>query len=106
VVTLQSDRNLSLALTPAPQPTPPADPASPSSGLVLRFEGTSWIRVTDARTGRQLYEGTVPSGTQLSYPLPVVVRVGNAGAVRAFVNGQDQGRMGNVGQVVTQRFER
>jgi len=104
-ITLQSDRNLSLALTPAPQPIPPANPAGLSSGLVLRFEGTSWIRVTDARTGRQLYEGTVPGGTQLSYPLPVVVRVGNAGAVRVFVNGQDQGRMGNVGQVVTRRFE-
>jgi cytoskeleton protein RodZ len=34
----------------------------------------------------------------------VVVRAGNAGVVRVFVNGQDQGRMGNVGQVVTQRF--
>ncbi|WP_333659991.1 DUF4115 domain-containing protein, partial [Meiothermus cerbereus] len=77
---------------------------TPSTGLVLRLEGTSWIRVTDARTGRQLYEGTVPGGTQLSYPLPVVVRAGNAGVVRVFVNGQDQGRMGNVGQVVTQRF--
>jgi len=119
VLSLQSSRNLSLALTPlppAPPPTPtapstpetpsPASPASPtpSTGLVLRLEGTSWIRITDARTGRQLYEGTVPGGTQLSYPLPVVVRAGNAGVVRVFVNGQDQGRMGNVGQVVTQRF--
>lgn len=117
VLTLQNDRNLSFALTPVPPapsatpsiPTPPgvttpANPAAPTGGLVLRFEGTSWVRITDARTGRPLYEGTVPSGTQLSYPLPVVVRVGNAGAVRAFVNGQDQGRIGNVGQVVTQRF--
>uniref|UniRef100_A0A7C3DIL5 DUF4115 domain-containing protein n=1 Tax=Meiothermus ruber TaxID=277 RepID=A0A7C3DIL5_MEIRU len=117
VLTLQTDRNLSFALTPvppassAPEPpapgtVPPTNPTSPTptTGLVLRLEGTSWIRVTDGRTGRLLYEGTVSSGTQLSYPLPVVVRVGNAGVVRAIVNGQDRGRMGNVGQVVTQRF--
>ncbi len=115
VLTLQTDRNLSFALTPlppAPSSSPPQPPApgntppvpTPTAGLVLRLEGTSWVRVSDGRTGRLLYEGTVPSGTQLSYPLPVVVRVGNAGAVRAIVGGQDRGRMGNVGQVVTQRF--
>jgi len=105
-LTLQTDRNLSFALTPAPGTTPPANPTvpTPSAGLVLRLEGISWVRVTDARTGRLLYEGTVPGGTQLNYPLPVVVRVGNAGVVRAIVNGQDRGRMGNMGQVVTQRF--
>lgn len=108
VLRLQSDRNLSFALTPVPpaaQPTPTPPPANPTgAGLVLRLEGTSWLRVTDGRTGRLLYEGTVSAGTQLSYPLPVVVRVGNAGVVRAIVNGQDRGRMGNIGQVVTQRF--
>ncbi|GIW26554.1 RodZ domain-containing protein [Meiothermus sp.] len=117
VLTLQSDRNLSFALTPIPPtppaspaapttpgPTPPTNPATPTTGLVLRLEGTSWIRVTDARTGRPLYEGTVPGGTQLSFPLPVVVRAGNAGVVRVIVGGQDRGRMGNVGQVVTQRY--
>ncbi len=118
VLSLQTNRNLSFALTPvppAPAPstseppatTPPANPATPTpnAGLVLRLEGTSWIRITDARTGRQLYEGTVSSGTQLSYPLPVVVRAGNAGVVRVIVNGQDRGRMGSVGQVVSLRYE-
>lgn len=113
-LTLQNDRNLSFALTPVPPPAPsPAQPPAPaippatpipSTGLVLRLEGTSWIRVTDPRTGRQLYEGTVSSGTQLNYPLPVVVRVGNAGAVRVILNGQDRGLMGSVGQVVVQTF--
>lgn len=117
VLTLQSDRNLSFALTPVPPapppnpaapptpgPTPPPNLATPTTGLVLRLEGTSWIRVTDARTGRPLYEGTAPGGTQLSFPLPVVVRAGNAGVVRVIVGGQDRGRMGNVGQVVSQRY--
>ncbi|MCS7068131.1 MAG: DUF4115 domain-containing protein [Meiothermus sp.] len=117
VLTLQSDRNLSFALTPVPPspppnpaaPTtpaspPPASPTTPTNGLVLRLEGTSWLRVTDARTGRALYEGTVPGGTQLSFPLPVVVRAGNAGVVRVIVAGQDRGLMGSVGQVVSLRF--
>lgn len=111
ILSLQSDRNLSFALTPVPPtaqptPTPPSPPPTnpTGAGLVLRLEGTSWLRVTDGRTGRLLYEGTVPGGTQLSYPLPVVVRAGNAGAVRVIVNGQDRGRMGSVGQVVTLRY--
>lgn len=108
VLNLQSDLNLSFALTPVPpaaQPAPSPPPTSPTSaGLVLRLEGTSWLRVTDGHTGQPLYEGTVPAGTQLSYPLPVVVRVGNAGVVRAIVDGQDRGLMGSIGQVVTQRF--
>jgi cytoskeleton protein RodZ len=109
VLTLQSDRNLSFALTPippapmAPQPPAPATPI-PTTGLVLRLEGTSWIRVTDPRTGRLLYEGTVLGGTDLSYPLPVAVRVGNAGAVRVILDGQDRGLMGRTGQVVVQTF--
>ncbi|WP_119360823.1 DUF4115 domain-containing protein, partial [Meiothermus luteus] len=78
---------------------------TPASGLVLRFEGTSWLRVTDGRTGRTLFEGTVGPGTQQSYPLPVNVRVGNAGAVRAILNGRDLGIMGSPGQVVNRRFE-
>jgi len=119
VLTLQNDPNLSFALTPNPpapapstaEPPPGTMPSAnstlptPSTGLVLRLEGTSWIRVTDARTGRQLYQGTVSSGTQLNYPLPAVVRAGNAGVVRVIVNGQDRGRMGSVGQVSTVRYE-
>ncbi|RMH54088.1 MAG: DUF4115 domain-containing protein, partial [Deinococcus-Thermus bacterium] len=57
------------------------------------------------RTGRTLFEGTVGPGTQQSYPLPVNVRVGNAGAVRAILNGRDLGIMGSPGQVVNRRFE-
>ncbi|MBF6596522.1 MAG: DUF4115 domain-containing protein [Thermaceae bacterium] len=132
VITLQQDRNLVFSLqrtlpppTPGASTTPtnpagtasstPANPASPanptpttatptpSTGLVLQFEGNSWIRVSTP-SGTQLFEGQPAKGTQLSYPLPVVVRVGNALAVRAIVNGQDRGLMGSEGQVVTQRF--
>jgi len=124
VVTLNQDRNLSIALTPAtpaatappttPTTTPPTITASPTtptpttpvptSGLVLRIDGKSWIRVSNARTGARIYEGIPAQGTQLNYPLPVLVRAGNAGAVRVFVNGQDRGLMGEAGKVSVQQF--
>ncbi|MDW8090222.1 MAG: DUF4115 domain-containing protein [Meiothermus sp.] len=109
VLDLQTDRNLRLTLTPLPanpSPTQPSpSPGTPPSGLLLRFEGTSWLRVADGRTGQILFEGTAGPGTQQSYPLPVNVRVGNAGAVRVILNGRDLGVMGNPGQVVNRRFE-
>lgn len=116
VVTLANDRNLSVALKPVPSapaapapnaanpaPAPGSSPAAPSTGLVLRFEGNSWVRVTTPG-GTPLFEGQPAKGTQQTYSLPVVVRVGNAQAVRVILNGQDRGLMGQAGQVVTQRF--
>lgn len=111
---LLTDQNLTVRLEvakppAAPQATPPAGttpaPTAQPSGntLVLRVEQTSWIRVTTL-DGRQLYEGTARPGTQLSFPLPVNVRTGNGGGVRAVVQGQDRGLMGGVGQVVQRRF--
>lgn len=127
VITLKQNKNLSVALTPvvAATPTPPSatpttpttppavtndpnaptpTPTVPTAGLALRMDGKSWIRVINARTGQRIYEGIPAQGTQLSYPLPVIVRAGNAGAVRVFVNGQDRGLMGEVGKVSVQRY--
>ncbi|RDI96657.1 helix-turn-helix domain-containing protein [Meiothermus sp. QL-1] len=104
VLRLQSDHSLSLSLRPLPTSPAPSQPPA-GRGLVLRLEGTSWLRITDGRDGRLLYEGTVRAGTELSYPLPVVVRAGNAGAVRVVLDGRDLGLMGQTGQVVTRRFE-
>lgn len=127
VVTLRENRNLLISLNPGGASKPstsasganpatpqaganpatsanPATPAqTPSTGLVLRFEGNSWIRVTTP-DGRQLFQGVPAKGVQQTYPLPVVVRVGNAQAVRVIVNGQDRGLLGGNGQVVSRRF--
>ncbi|WP_018466855.1 helix-turn-helix domain-containing protein [Calidithermus timidus] len=107
---LFADQNLTVRLeavkpSPAPPNTSPQSTPQPSANtLVLRIEQPSWIRVTSL-DGRQLYEGIAPAGTQLTYPLPVNVRTGNAGGVRVIVQGQDQGLMGAVGQVVQRRFD-
>lgn len=124
-LSIAGDRNLSIALKPsvaAPTspssnpttsstPTNPSNPATPTpvpldpnSSVVLKMVGRSWIRVVNARTGQELYEGIPAKGAQLSYPLPVVVRSGNAGAIQVVVNGQDRGLMGKEGQVASQRY--
>lgn len=117
-LTINTDRNLTVALKPSPatsptaavtpDSTPPATPsvtpANPKNGLVLNLVGRSWVRVVDAKTGKGLYEGIPAKGTQLSFPLPVVVRSGNAGAIEILVNGQSRGLMGKEGQVANQRY--
>lgn len=127
-LSINGDRNLSIALkansatlptTPSTNPsTPstqtPANPSSPTAptsitidpnnSVVLSMVGRSWIRVVNATTGQELYEGIPAKGAQLSYPLPVVVRSGNAGAIQVVVNGQNRGLMGKEGQVASQRY--
>ncbi|MDX2003849.1 MAG: DUF4115 domain-containing protein [Meiothermus sp.] len=130
VLTLDTDRNLSVALkrtptapatpgTPAanpsttPSPANPANPANPAQpaqqptqggAITIRMDGRSWIRVVNPVTGQELYEGIPAQGAQLNYPSPVLVRAGNAGAVRVIVAGQDRGLMGREGQVLSQRY--
>lgn len=106
---LLTDQSLTVRLEVARLPSPPQNtspqptPQPGTNTLVLRVEQPSWIRVTSL-DGRQLYEGIAPAGAQLTYPLPVDVRTGNAGGVRVIVQGQDRGLMGAVGQVVQRRF--
>lgn len=81
----------------APQ-TSLASPASTAGSLVLRFEGKSWVRITNP-AGQRLYEGIPATGTTLTFDVPVVVRAGNAGVVRVNLNGKDLGLMGNKDEV-------
>jgi hypothetical protein len=100
-----------LAPKPAPSSARPGT-ASATGGVpgasALRVEivtdRESWIRaVVD---GRRAFERLVPSGA--SIPLTadegIVVRIGDGGGVRLRVNGQDLGRAGRDGEVVTRRF--
>ena len=105
-VDLSEDRELVVNLEPLPKPETVVE-ATPVAAqeVVLRFEGRSWVRVTTPE-GERLFEGILEEGDELKYPLPVVVRVGNAGAVRAVVAGEDQGLMGRRGEVVERTFAR
>ena len=96
------------APTDAPAPPPPApdpapEPAAPTVPieLVLTLESPSWLEVV--ADGVVVEPGrTAPAGETLRFEaqLALVVRYGNAGGVRAELNGEDLGPQGASGQVV------
>lgn len=93
------------AATPAgtPAAAEPATPAAPRSPVSVTFSGAAWTRVTDA-SGRVLYEGTPPAGSAKGFPAGVLIRTGNAGAVKVSVNGGPATPMGAAGQVLSRRY--
>ncbi|WP_456476114.1 RodZ domain-containing protein [Oceanithermus sp.] len=93
---------LKVSLTPLPQETAP-QPAGPPE-LVLRFTERAWVRVTTPG-GDKLYEGIPKVGSEMRFPLPVVVRTGNAAGVHALLAGEDLGPLGGEGLVVERRFD-
>ena len=100
-----------MANTPAPNPTPPRQPAQPETGDV---EDESMVRMTvqvdlgmecwihyrdrDGMTGQQL----LTNGQRLALELggPVKLTVGNAGAVQLIVDGTTYRTLGLPGQVI------
>jgi cytoskeletal protein RodZ len=81
---------------------------APVSGVQLRILGQrrSWISVRV--DGDERFTGMINTGDILEYRAQDVVEIatGNAGGVRVFFNGQDQGAMGDVGQVIIRLWTR
>jgi transcriptional regulator with XRE-family HTH domain len=75
----------------------------PSGRVVLRLiaEQRAWIRVLV--DGRQQFQGRIAPGDVLDYAADRIVEVstGNGAGVRVSWNGQDQGLLGGVDEVVT-----
>jgi cytoskeletal protein RodZ len=101
----------SAAPSPAASPqasTPAGSPAARATALSrqtleLRLTGRSWLLV--AVDGSKALEGIFPAGTRREFHgRSASVRAGNAGGVDVFVNGKDQGKMGNPGDVVQRTF--
>lgn len=93
--------------TQVPNGTNQVPPTTPGEGLVaVSFkvvEKESWFLVKV--DGNEVFEGLVYPGQSKSFTgKSVWARVGNAGAVIAQVNGQDQGYLGAKGQVVQKEF--
>ena len=90
---------------PAPA-TPPAATSgtqTPPPAAEIVTSGRVWIRVTV--DGERVIEREVPEGTRI--PLngsQIVIRAGDAGAVRVLIAGKDQGTFGPAGQAVTRTF--
>lgn len=86
------------------QPSPSPTPTYEGVNVVLAFEGTSWISVTV--DGETVQEGTIQAGEVLEFQgdEEIRARLGNAGGVRAELNGEDLGAQGGQGEVVTVTF--
>ena len=96
------------AVPAAPQPSVPASDSAPASSHAIRVELSTlrpvWMRIT-VDNNRAL-ERQVPAGQRI--PLEgdrtIVVRAGDAGAVRVYIDGRDTGLLGANGEVVTRAF--
>lgn len=88
--------------SPTPTPRPTATPEAVASGIVLEADATqrAWVRVTV--DGAIVEEGFLAVGDQRVWEAnqSVVIRTGNGGGVSLFLNGEELGPMGNIGQVV------
>jgi hypothetical protein len=83
---------------PSPTPSPLA-----RHQLAIRITQRSWIRVVVDGTTR--IEGIFPAGTSRTFSGNVAdVRAGNAAGVTVAAGGRPFTPMGNVGQVVEQRY--
>ena len=93
----------------APSAVPPADaapaaaPATPQKAIRVTLETIRpvWLRVT--ADGVRALEDELPAGEKLEFggDQAVVVRAGDAGGVRATVNGVDRGPLGRDGWPLT-----
>jgi Domain of unknown function (DUF4115) len=93
----------------APATVPPADaalaaaPAAPAKAIRLTLETIRpvWLRVTV--DGARAFEGELPAGEKLASEgdRVVVVRAGDAGGVRATMNGVERGPLGRDGWPLT-----
>src|SRR3990172_7280667 len=91
----------------APPPTlalPPL-PAGPVDVRIL-VEGSAWVRVVV--DGAEAFSGRVSPGELLEYLGQEVVELttGNGAALHVFYNGEDQGSLGGLGEVVTRLWTR
>ncbi|SFE93982.1 protein RodZ, contains Xre-like HTH and DUF4115 domains [Actinacidiphila alni] len=89
---------------PKTDPTNSAIAAAPPGKVTVKISaesGTSWVQATDSN-GRQLFQKSLKKGESQTFTDDKKIKlvVGNAGAVKLFVNGKDLGAAGTDGQVV------
>ncbi|MDP9022057.1 MAG: DUF4115 domain-containing protein [Actinomycetota bacterium] len=83
-------------------PTPSPTPTPTGVELTLLYEGRSWTLVRLAGpTGQKVLEDTVEAGQNRSFEHPdgVYLHLGDAGAVRLVLNGENVGNLGPRGQI-------
>jgi hypothetical protein len=85
-----------------PAATPPA--TQPATGTELTTSRNVWVRVI--ADGERVLEREVAAGSRIPITAQktIVIRTGDAEAVRLTIAGQDQGALGRAGEVVTRTF--
>ncbi|MBS3967930.1 MAG: helix-turn-helix domain-containing protein [Truepera sp.] len=99
------DRNLSVALTPLEGAV--GAPVADANSITLVVEATSWLEVYSGASrggGATLLFRNVQPGETFTFPLPVFLHVGNAGGIVASLGGQEIGRLGASGEVLSRAF--
>jgi len=93
-----------LSAVPAPEDTGGRVPVRPLVVELTTFR-PAWIRaIVD---GQETFGRIVPAGETIALEAnaSVTLRLGDAGAVRVRVNGEDRGLAGRDGEVLTRRFD-
>lgn len=90
-----------------PQPSPTTSPQSEivtSSPSEIVTSQAAWVRIL--ADGERVLERELPPGARVPVAAAktLTIRTGNAGAVRVFIRGKDQGPLGAEGAVVTRTF--
>ncbi|MCZ4119397.1 helix-turn-helix domain-containing protein [Streptomyces sp. H39-S7] len=93
---------------PKPEPTNSAIAAVPVGKVTVKLTADvakSWIQVTDS-TGKPLFTGNLEEGDSKSFTdnKKIKLVIGDAGAIKLFVNGKDLGPAGEEGEVVRLTF--
>jgi hypothetical protein len=88
-----------------PAPTEPAPAPAASQESVVTTTSAVWVRVI--ADGVPIVERQLPPNTRLPFTAreSIVIRAGDAGAIRLTIQGVDQGTLGRTGEVVTRRFD-
>ncbi len=92
----------------APEPSRSAIAAAPADKVTVKLTadgGKSWITAT-GNDGHSLFEGLLDQGQSKTFTddKKISLVLGNAGAVKMFVNGKDLGTAGNDGQLLRTDF--
>ncbi|MDF9816034.1 RodZ domain-containing protein [Streptomyces sp. SPB162] len=93
---------------PKPEPTNSAIAAVPAGKVTVKLTADvakSWIQATDS-TGKPLFAGTLEEGDSKTFTdnKKIKLVIGDAGAIKLFVNGKDLGPAGEEGEVVRLTF--
>jgi cytoskeletal protein RodZ len=75
-----------------PSAHPSARPSPSPSGVVIHLTAVEacWVQLTDSRTGAQIYMGTIPAGSSMTWNEKEAVRLalGNPAGIELTVNGK------------------